>query len=94
MLLSEQKSGCLPFRVNVNELHSGTNERRLVNAVELLELLFSDKSRPTLRWLRNQQKLRRIRFRKVGKLVLFDPEEVRADWHDRFTVGQKIGGAQ
>jgi hypothetical protein len=52
-------------------------EGRLVNAVRLLELLFDEQSRPSLRWLRAQQKARTIPFIKIGRMVFFDPQTVR-----------------
>jgi len=56
-----------------DELHSP----KLVNAQELLELLFSENSRPSRRWLRNQMRRRAIPHVKIGRLVRFDPEAVR-----------------
>jgi len=52
-------------------------ETQLVDAKRLLELLFDEKSRPCLRWVRDRQKRREIPFVKVGRLCFFDPERVR-----------------
>ena len=50
----------------------------LVGALPLLEITFPDeKTRPSLRWLREMQAKRLIPFRKIGRLVYFSPEEVR-----------------
>ena len=50
---------------------------QFVDGPKLLELLFPADCRPTLRWLRDQQKARRIPFVKVGRLVFFSPSQVR-----------------
>jgi len=50
---------------------------KLVNAEELLTLLFEEASRPSLRWLRTQQKARTIPCVKIGRLIFFSPEQVR-----------------
>jgi len=51
---------------------------KLVNARQLLEALFEPQCRPSLRWLRNQTKSKSIPFIRVGHLVFFDVEMVRA----------------
>ena len=49
-----------------------------VDGPRLLELLFPDEiSRPSLRWLREQQKAKRLPFVRIGRLVFFDAEQVR-----------------
>ena len=53
-------------------------EAQLVSGPVLLELLFASPCRPTLRWLRDQQKSGRIPYYKIGQLVFFDPVAVRA----------------
>jgi len=52
-------------------------EKKLVGASELLAMLWTEKCRPSLRWLRQQTKARRIPFSRCGKFVWFDPEAVR-----------------
>jgi len=52
-------------------------DQKFVSGARLLELLFSEESRPTLRWLREQQVARRIPFVKIGRFVFFSPEQVR-----------------
>jgi hypothetical protein len=66
--------------------------QRLLSAEELLEALFPETSRPSLRWLRTQQKRRSIPFIKIGHLVRFDPALVRAALNDRHTVNAKAVG--
>lgn len=50
---------------------------KLLDANQLLEQLFEENSRPSLRWLRAQQANGNIPFYKLGHLVRFDLEEVR-----------------
>jgi hypothetical protein len=54
------------------------SNNQFVNGVKLLQILFPEECRPTMRWLRDQQKARRIPFVKVGRLVFFCPAQVRA----------------
>ena len=50
----------------------------LVRAERCLEIVFPDElSRPTLRWFWEQKINRRIPYRKIGRLIFFDPAEVR-----------------
>lgn len=53
-------------------------ETRYVDAPKLLEILFDEASRPSLRWIRDQQKARRLPFAKIGRLVFFDPVACKA----------------
>ena len=46
---------------------------RYVDAPKLLEMLFDEDSRPSLRWLRDQQRNRTVPFCKIGRRVFFDP---------------------
>jgi hypothetical protein len=50
---------------------------KYVDAKGLLEALFDPSCRPTVRWVRDQQKARRIPFIKLGHFVLFDVPAVR-----------------
>lgn len=63
---SEQRPEILNSRAN-----------QLVNGPRLLEELFEQESRPSLRWLRDQTRHRTIPFVRQGRLVFFDPNEVR-----------------
>lgn len=59
---------------------------QLVDAIGLLNALFDKESRPSLRWVRDQQKLRRIPYIKCGRFVRFDVGEVRRALADKHTV--------
>jgi len=48
----------------------------LVDAKKLLEILFEESSRPSLRWLRELQARREIPFTKRGRLIFFNPVKV------------------
>ncbi len=50
---------------------------KLVDAETLLDELFSDGCRPSLRWLRTQTKAKTISHVRIGHLVFFDVEMVR-----------------
>ncbi len=65
------------------------DENQLVDAEGLLEILFEEKSRPSLRWLREQQLRRAIPFVRLGRLIFFDPTLVRAALNDRLTSKPK-----
>ena len=67
----------------MSELTSQTEKQnplatRYVDAAKLLEILFDEASRPSLRWIRDQQKARRLPFAKIGRLVFFDPIACKA----------------
>jgi hypothetical protein len=51
---------------------------KLVNAEELLDEIFAPDCRPSLRWLRSQTKAKSIPHVRIGRLVFFDVEMVRA----------------
>ncbi|MGN6556132.1 MAG: hypothetical protein ACTHLW_20680, partial [Verrucomicrobiota bacterium] len=57
--------------------------QQYVRAEKLLEILFTDDARPSLRWLRDQQAKRAIPFTRVGRLCFFDPVAVKAEWDSR-----------
>jgi hypothetical protein len=50
---------------------------KLVAAQEMLNEVFSDECRPSMRWLRTQTKARSIPCVRIGHLVFFDVEMVR-----------------
>ena len=57
---------------------------QFVDGPRLLEILWDQASRPSLRWLRYQQKRRSIPFSRVGHRVWFVPNQVRqhmAEWN-------------
>jgi hypothetical protein len=61
---------------------------RYVDARKLLEILFDEASRPSLRWIRDQQRNRTLPFCKIGRRVFFDPMLVKAHL-DAKADGQK-----
>ena len=63
-----------------------TQSPQLVRAERLLELLFDDESRPSLRWLRQMQAQRKIPYVKIGHLVRFDVAQVRTSLEEDCTV--------
>ena len=62
------------------------NKNKLVDAQGLLNILFEESSRPSLRWLRQMQAQRKIPYVKIGHLVRFDVEKVRAALEENCTV--------
>ena len=52
-------------------------ERKLVDAHGLLDALFDETSRPSLRWIRQMQVQRKFPYYKLGHLVRFDVDEVK-----------------
>lgn len=61
----------------------GIEHSKFVDAPSLLLLIFDEKCRPTVRWLRDQVSKRSIPFTRVGRLVFFDPALVRQHLSDR-----------
>jgi len=59
---------------------------RTVAAQEMLNEVFSEECRPSLRWLRTQTKARAIPCVRIGHLVFFDVEMVRAYLAERRLV--------
>ena len=60
-----------------------------VDAPKLLEVLFDPDSRPSLRWMREQQRNRTVPFVKIGRRIFFDPQQVKAHLDARAT-GRKV----
>lgn len=67
-------------------LHPSGRAEKLVDAHGLLAALFDERSRPSLRWLRQMQAQRKIPYVKIGHLVRFDVEKVRAALDENCTV--------
>ena len=63
-----------------------TDRYKLVDADGLLEALFDQQSRPSLRWVRQMQAQRKIPYIKLGRLVRFDVDDVREALSDTYTV--------
>jgi hypothetical protein len=59
---------------------------KLVDAHGLLEALFDEQSRPSLRWVRQMQAQRKIPYVKIGHLVRFDLDKVRAALDETCTI--------
>lgn len=55
-----------------------TVKGKLVSAEQLLDQVFAPECRPSLRWLRTQTKAKSIPHIRIGHLVFFDVEMVRA----------------
>lgn len=66
----------------------GLQDENLVSAEELLNLLWSRSSRPSIRWLRAQQAKKTIPYVKLGGRVWFCPRDVRLTLKKRWTVGR------
>jgi len=59
----------------------------LVNAQGCLEKIFPDaRSRPSLRWFKGLQAAGKVPYRKIGRRVWFDPEEVRRALDKKFRI--------
>ena len=78
-------TGCRELQPNAMTIP----DQQLVNAKRLLEVLFEEKSRPSLRWLREQQARRTIPYVKIGRLCFFDPVIVREHLNARSTIKPK-----
>ncbi len=63
-----------------------TSSSGLVDGPTLLATLWDETSRPSLRWLRDQQKRRAIPYIKIGRLVFFDPKKVAAHLEQKRTI--------
>ena len=68
-------------------LDNSKAQSKLVDARGLLAALFSKKSRPSIRWVRDAQKRKIIPFYAVGRLIRFSVEEVRLALRANNTVG-------
>lgn len=59
-------------------IEQSKGQTRLVDAKGLLSALFDKSCRPSVRWLREQQRKNAIPFVRIGRLVFFDIERVKA----------------
>jgi hypothetical protein len=59
----------------MNEVHL---KGKLVNAEQMLDQVFTPECKPSIRWLRSQTKAKAIPHIRIGHLVFFDVEMVRA----------------
>jgi len=62
----------------------------LVRAEKCLEIIFPEDDRPSLRCFRSWQAKRLIPFRKIGRIVMFDPLEVRRAIDRQFTIKARV----
>ena len=60
-----------------------------MDAEQLLDQLFTPEARPSIRWLREQTKARAIPFFRIGHLVFFDVDMVRAALAGKNLVGSR-----
>jgi hypothetical protein len=61
------------------EKQSETPETGLVDGPRLLETIFPNPvCRPSLRWLKDQEKKRALPFMRIGRLIFYNPPAVRA----------------
>ena len=67
---------------------------KLVSAEQLLEQLFDPQCRPSLRWLRSQTKSKSIPHIRIGHLVFFDMDMVRAALAGRNLVRHRMAAAR
>jgi hypothetical protein len=58
-------------------MHDISVKGKLVGAEQLLDQLFDQEARPSIRWLRQQTKAKAIPFIRIGHLVFFDVDMVR-----------------
>jgi hypothetical protein len=66
--------------------NSPTPEGLLIAEELLIAIWPNPKSRPSLRWLREQQARRTLPYVKCGRLVFFCPVKCRRALEKRFTV--------
>jgi hypothetical protein len=68
---------------------------KLVGAEQMLDQIFAPDSRPSLRWLRTQTKAKAIPHIRIGHLVFFDVEMVRAALTGKRLIrGRTLAAAQ
>jgi len=72
--MNENTSQTKPSETNPT---NPTPEGTLVDAETLIKMLFKPECRPTVRWLRSRQERKEIPFVKLGRLVFFEPEQVK-----------------
>jgi len=64
-------------------MHEENN--KLMTGERLLETVFDENSRPSMRWLRTQQKARTIPSVRIGRLIFFNPDQVRIALENKTT---------
>jgi hypothetical protein len=62
----------------------------LLGAEALLERLWPDlRSRPSLRWLREQQKRKTLPYVRIGRRIYFDPRQIAQAIAEKLTIRPK-----
>ena len=79
------------MQVSANEL---AVKGKLVSAEQLLDQLFDPQCRPSLRWLRSQTKSKSIPHIRIGHLVFFDMDMVRAVLADTNLVRHRMAAVR
>lgn len=69
-----------------------TLKGKLVNAEQLLSEVFDPEAKPSMRWLRSQTKAKSIPYVRIGHLVFFDVDMVRASLAGKNLVRQRVSG--
>jgi hypothetical protein len=78
--------------VSTNNSQHGNDPRdsiyndQLVDAPGLLNALWHCEARPSLRWLRSQQRRRTVPYIKISGRVFFSPAAVRTALEERYTI--------
>ena len=92
----QTKSGNRHFEpINGKAMNADTSPNKqsgpekLVAGPKLLEILFEEDSRPTLRTLRNWTASKAIPFIRLGHLIFFYPPDVRAALAKKHTINAK-----
>lgn len=75
--------------ISTATLQVGRVKTKLLNGNQLLEEMWEESSRPSLRWLQEQQRRRTIPYIKIGHSVFFDPIKVRAALDRKFSIGDR-----
>ena len=79
------------MQMSANEL---VVKGKLVSAEQLLDQLFDPQCRPSLRWLRSQTNSKAIPYIRIGHLVFFDLEMVRAALADTNLVRHRMAAVR
>ena len=72
--------------IEENDQKAYTKHGKLVDGLGLLEVMFEERSRPSLLWLHTATKRRTIPHIKLGRLVRYDVDAVRQALEARITI--------
>lgn len=88
--LRPERTGLNHMKTLPNTGGTSSPSPSLLGAAELLlELFPANESRPSVRWLRRMQARALVPYKKIGRRVFFDPEEVRRALDRQFSVRAK-----